>query len=152
MCTLRGRRAVSVTASRTTPQIPVIRCVSPPGIAIALEARAPVCESEWNDYIAEGLAEITTLNNQIYVFGKRQSMKPARKQRTPASQVCKKKEQPKLDTADNVQARTIKGIFMFCSAARTVTESKRSLPTLQELSSHLKPVGNHVKTTKNPGR
>ena len=33
-----------------------------------------------------------------------------------------------------------------------MTETKCLLPTLQELSSHQKPVGNHVKTTKNPGR
>ena len=29
-----------------------------------------VCELEWDDYITEGLAEITTLNDQVYVFGK----------------------------------------------------------------------------------
>ena len=76
----------------------------------------------------------------------------ARKWKTPASQSCKEKEQSKLNTADNIQARTIKGIFMFGTAARTVTETKRSLPTMQELSSRQEPVGNHVKITKNPGR
>ena len=39
---------------------------------------------------------------------------------------------------------------MFDSAARTVTETKCSLPTLQELPSHQEPVGNQVKTTKTP--
>ena len=29
-----------------------------------------VCESKWGDYTTEGLAETTTLNDQIYVFGK----------------------------------------------------------------------------------
>ena len=31
-----------------------------------------VCESEWENYTTEGLAETTTLNNQTYAFGKRQ--------------------------------------------------------------------------------
>ena len=29
-----------------------------------------VCESEWDNYTTEGLVETTTLNDQIYVFGK----------------------------------------------------------------------------------
>ena len=29
-----------------------------------------VCESEWDDYTTEGLAETTTLNGQAYIFGK----------------------------------------------------------------------------------
>ena len=33
-------------------------------------AFTPVYESEWDDGIKEGLAETTTLKNQIYVFGK----------------------------------------------------------------------------------
>ena len=41
---------------------------------------------------------------------------------------------------------------MFGTAARSVTKTKRSLPTLQELSSQQEPVGNQVKTTKNKGR
>ena len=37
---------------------------------VTTAAFASVCESEWDDDITEGLAETTTLNNQIYVFGK----------------------------------------------------------------------------------
>ena len=46
---------------------------------VTTTAVTSVCDSEWNDYITEGLAETTTLNNQIYVFGKRRWVKPARK-------------------------------------------------------------------------
>ena len=38
---------------------------------VTTTAVTSVCESEWNNYITEGLAETTTLNDQIYVFGKR---------------------------------------------------------------------------------
>ena len=75
-------------------------------------------------------------------------MKPARKWRTPASQVCKEEKQPKLHIAGNAQARTIKEGFMFGSAARKVTETKGSLPSLQELPSQQGIVRNQVKTTK----
>ena len=111
-----------------------------------------VCESEQNDYITEGLAETITLNDQIYVFGKRRWVKPVRKWRTPLSQVCKEKEQSMLDMSGNLHTRTIKGVFMFGSAARTVTETKCPLPAMQELPIHQKFVGNQVKTTKKPGR
>ena len=40
---------------------------------------------------------------------------------------------------------------MFGSVARKVTETKSSLPALQELPSRQEPVGHHVKITKNPG-
>ena len=43
------------------------------------------CGSEWDDDIIEGLAEPTTLNDQIYVFGKRRWMKPSRKWRKSTS-------------------------------------------------------------------
>ena len=92
-----------------------------------------VCESEWDDDITERLAGTTTSNNQIYVFGKRRWVKPARKWRTPTFQVCKEETQSKLDIAGNAQAQTINGIFMFGSAARKVTETKGLLPALQEL-------------------
>ena len=36
-----------------------------------------VCASERDNDITEGLAEATTPNNQIYVFGKRRRVKPA---------------------------------------------------------------------------
>ena len=39
-------------------------------VTMTTEAFTSICESEWGDDIAEGLAETTTLNNQIYVFGK----------------------------------------------------------------------------------
>ena len=51
-----------------------------------------------------------------------------------------------------LQAQAMKGVFMFGSAARIVTETKSSLPALQELLSHQEPVANQVKTTKKPGR
>ena len=111
---------------------------------VTTAAFTSVCESEWDSYTTEGLAETTTLNDQIHVFGKRRYVKPARKWKTPTSQVCKEKEQSKPDTAGNVQAQTIKGIFMFGGAARTVTETKCSLPALQELPSHQEFVGNQV--------
>ena len=38
---------------------------------VTTTAVTSVCESEWNSYITEGLAETTTLNDQIYVFGRR---------------------------------------------------------------------------------
>ena len=41
---------------------------------------------------------------------------------------------------------------MFCSAARTVTVAKCSLPALQELPNHQEFVGSQEKTTKKPGR
>ena len=79
-------------------------------------------------------------------------MKPTRKWGTPTSQACKEKEQSKLDTADNVQARTIKGVFMFGGAVRTMAETKCSLPALQELPSYPECVGNRATATKKPGR
>ena len=41
---------------------------------------------------------------------------------------------------------------MFGSAARKVTETKSSLPALQELPSHQELAGNQVNTTKKPSR
>ena len=70
-------------------------------------------ELEWDDYITEGLAETTTLNDQVHVFGKRRWVKSSRKWRKPASQVCKEEKQSKLDTTSNPQARTINGVFFF---------------------------------------
>ena len=99
--------------------------------AIVTTAAFTSIESKWDNYITEGLAVKTTLNNQIYVVGKKRWVKPARKWRTPTSQVCKEEKQSKLDVTDNAQARTINGMFMFGSAARNVTETKGSLPALQ---------------------
>ena len=82
---------------------------------------------------------------------KRQWVKPARKWGTPTSHVCKEEKQSKLDTAGHVQARTMKGVFMFGSTARIVAETKSSLLSLQELPSHQENVGNQVKTKKKPG-
>ena len=79
-------------------------------------------------------------------------MKPARKWITPTSQVCKEEEQSKPKTAGNVQARAIKCVSMFGSAEQIVTETKSSLPALQELPSHQELVGNQVRITKKPGR
>ena len=64
----------------------------------------------------------------------------------------RRKKQSKLDTAGNVHAQTMKGVFMVGSAARIVTETKSSLPALQELPSHQEPVGNQGKPMKKPGR
>ena len=55
-------------------------------------------------------------------------------------------------SANTHQSKPREGVFMFGSAAQKVTETKSSLPTLQELPSHQEPVGNQVKTTKSPGR
>jgi len=63
---------------------------------VATAAFTLVCESEWDDDIAERLSETTTLNNQIYVFGERQWVKLARKWRTSTSQVCKEENNPSL--------------------------------------------------------
>ena len=77
-------------------------------------------------------------------------MKPGHKWRTPNSQVCTEEKQFKLNIAGNVQARTINSVFMLGSAAHKVTETKSSLPVLQELPSHQELVGNQIKTTKKP--
>ena len=55
------------------------------------------------------------------------------------------RKQSKLDIVGNAQARTINGVFMFGSAVRKVTETKGSLPALQELPSQQEMVGNQVK-------
>ena len=46
---------------------------------VTTAAFTSVCGSEWGDNTIEGLAEPSTLNNQIYVFGKRRWVKPPRK-------------------------------------------------------------------------
>ena len=78
----------------------------------------------------------TSRNNNIEQsdlhLWKRRWVKLACKWRMPISQVCKEKEQSKLDTVGNAQTRTIKGVFMFGSAEQTVAETTCSLPTLQE--------------------
>ena len=70
---------------------------------VATVAFTSICESEWDDDITEQLAGTTTLNNQIYIFGKRRQVKPARKWGTPTSQVCmqRRKKQSKFDTTGN---------------------------------------------------
>ena len=113
-------------------------------------AFASVCEPEWDDGITEGLTETTTLNNQIYVFGQRRWVKPARKWKTPLPQTRKEEEQSKVNTTSDVQAQTTQGVFMFGSAARIVSETKGSLPALLEVPSNQERVGNQVKTTKKP--
>ena len=55
-------------------------------------------------------------------------------------------------SADTNQSDPPEGIFMFGSVAQKLAETKSSLPTLQEFPSRQEPVGNQVKTTKNPGR
>ena len=77
-------------------------------------------------------------------------MKPSDKWKIPTSQVCKEEKQSKPDIAGNAQVRTINGIFMFGSAVTKVTETKGSLPALQELPSQQEIVGNQVKFTKKP--
>ena len=101
----------------------------------------------------DGMTDATTLNDHTYSFERRRWVKPARKWRTPTPQVCKE-EQPSstLDTAGHVQAGTIKGVFMFGSAAQKATKTKSSLAVLQELTSHQKPLGNQAEATKKPGR
>ena len=80
-------------------------------------------------------------------------MKPARKLRTPTPQVCTEEQSSStLDTAGRVQARTIKGVFMFRSVAQKAKKTKSSLGLLQELPSNQKPLGNQAEATKKPGR
>ena len=55
-------------------------------------------------------------------------------------------------SANTNQSKPPEGVFVFGSSTRKVTETKSSLPILQELPTHQEPVGNQVKTTKNPGR
>ena len=47
-------------------------------------------ESEWDEYTVDGMMEPSILSNHAYGFGRRRWVKPARKRRTPAPQVCKK--------------------------------------------------------------
>ena len=78
---------------------------------------------------------------------KRKIVKPAMKWKAPTNKLKEFKF-----SADTNQSKPPEGVFMFGSAARKVTETKSSLPTLQEFPSHQEPVGNQVKVTKNPGR
>ena len=78
--------------------------------------------------------------HDVYMNGydvpwKQKIVKPVMKWKAP-TKVCKEEKQSKLDTAVHVQSQTIKGVFMFGSAARKATERKSSLPTLQEWPSH----------------
>ena len=52
-------------------------------------------------------------------------------------------------SANTNQRKPLEGVFMFGGEAQIVTETRNSLPTLQELPSHQEPVGNSAKTTKN---
>ena len=49
---------------------------------VTTAAFTSVSELEWDDDISEKKAETTTLNNQMYVFGKRQLVKPAQEGNT----------------------------------------------------------------------
>ena len=51
-----------------------------------------IAGSEWEDSITEGLTEITTSDELIYVFGKRRRVKPARKWRTSTDQEYKERK------------------------------------------------------------
>ena len=78
-------------------------------------------------------------------------MKPARKWKTPTSRARKEEEEePNANKASNVQARTIKGVFMFCRTAQTIKETKRPLPALPELPSHQDHGGDKEDTAKKP--
>ena len=70
-----------------------------------------VSELEWDEYITERLAGV----------------KPSPKWRTPTSQVRKEEKQSKLDTAGNIQVQTIKGVFVFGSAARIYSDRDKEL-------------------------
>ena len=83
---------------------------------------------------------------QDYAPRKRKIAKAARKWKAPTN-----KPKDFKFSANTNQSKPPEGVFIFGSAARIVTETKNSLPTLQELPSHQEPVENHVKTTKNPG-
>ena len=80
-------------------------------------------------------------------------MKPSRKWRSPTPQVCKEEQySSKLNTADHIQARRIKGIFMFGSAAQAVTKAKSLLPALKESPNNQKAPEAQVKATKKSSR
>ena len=81
-------------------------------------------------------------------LGKRRWMKLARKWRTPTFQELKEEKQSKPDTAGSAQTQKMKGVFVFGSAARSVTETDSSLPAPQELPSHQVSAGYQVKTVK----
>ena len=66
------------------------------------------------DYVAE----TTTPNEQIYVFGERRLTNPARKWRTPSLQERKEEKQSKSKTEDSAQTQTARGVFMFGSTAQ----------------------------------
>ena len=109
-----------------------------------------VFELEWEDYeVTEGLVETTTPNEQIYVFGERRCVKTARKWRTPSLQGRKEKNSlSPTQQAVHTQTRTVRGVFMFGSAAQTVTEKAVSLSALQELSNHQEPAVQQAKSGK----
>ena len=95
--------------------------------------------------------------NGYYIPRKRKCVKPAMKWKTRTNKP--KEFKISADTNQSKPPRethtggTIEGVFIFGSAARKVTETKSSLPALQELPrSHQEPVGNQVKTTKSSGR
>ena len=67
---------------------------------------------------------------------------------TYTSQVCKEEKQSKLHITGNAQAQTVTRVFMFGSATQKVTETKGSLPSLQEVPSQQEIVRNQVKITK----
>ena len=101
------------------------------------------CESDWDNYTDDGITEAPTLKDHTYRFRRTRWMKPARKWRKPTLKVCKEKQSsPTLDTAGHGQARTIKGVFMFWSAAQKATKRKSALAVLQESQSQQKPLGN----------
>ena len=51
---------------------------------------ASSCESDWDDYTADGMMEPRSLSGHTCGFGRRRWVKPARKWRTPAPQIFKK--------------------------------------------------------------
>ena len=69
---------------------------------------------------------------------------------TDISRARKEEKQPNANKASNVQARTIKGVFMFGRAAHTIKETKRPLPALPELPSHQDHGGDKEDTAKKP--
>ena len=63
-----------------------------------------VCALEWHDVIMKALENSTALNKQIYVFGRRQWLKPNRKWRTPTPRANSGVTQTKPDTTGEAQA------------------------------------------------
>ena len=98
--THEGNEADSAATKKTTTEIPTPINAAKEDDAdstatMTTATFTSVYRSEWEKDITKILTETTPANDQIYVFGKRQWVKPARKWRTPTSQARKEKNNQK---------------------------------------------------------